>query len=535
MQPICLSFVSTVCGGVLLLTVACSADPSLPAEPLTPTTSQAPLEAWVPPTVRMLRQIRGRRGISAGDAPDLGRVAMAVAGNTGYTLGSLPPGAVGADPTAINDAGVEVGCADIAGPDGRLYYQPYITRRNAPAQLLALPAPAAADPYGYGCAVDINSTGQVAGWVIYWEEGVGSQVLMVRWEADGTPQVLPTPSGAGEFPFGINESGVVAATSSGAGIALFTSTPAGFVVVPDLPVGVTLSYGVGIASDGSLFVNSTNSAYRFSGGAWSSLDVPGFNHTAVLGVSSTGFAAGFTYGGTSTFGVLWRPDGSFATIPSTFALYGINSAGQAVGYQRTAGDAFHDIPVLYDNGDVTLLDHDPSWDSYATDVNSSLETIGYFISNQNQPLRWHPQIAPVADADGDGVGDTLDNCPALANPDQADSDLDGRGNACDSTPTVPEKVKLTYICQQNGRALWRLRNARAVPATGFAFDVFGRSARTALPPLPASANTAPHADAFIWATPPGITRLFEGAKLVDLKLPGLHCACPNPLPAVLYP
>ena len=38
------------------------------------------------------------------------------------------------------------------------------------------------------------------------------------------------------------------------------------------------------------------------------------------------------------------------------------------------------------------------------------------------------------DADFDGVADSNDNCPAVANADQADTDNDGAGNACDSTP-----------------------------------------------------------------------------------------------------
>ncbi len=38
------------------------------------------------------------------------------------------------------------------------------------------------------------------------------------------------------------------------------------------------------------------------------------------------------------------------------------------------------------------------------------------------------------DADGDGVDDSIDNCPNVANSDQADNDNDGTGNLCDSTP-----------------------------------------------------------------------------------------------------
>lgn len=39
---------------------------------------------------------------------------------------------------------------------------------------------------------------------------------------------------------------------------------------------------------------------------------------------------------------------------------------------------------------------------------------------------------PTTDADGDGVVDGSDNCPSVANPDQADLDGDGQGDACDT-------------------------------------------------------------------------------------------------------
>ncbi|MFN3875520.1 MAG: proprotein convertase P-domain-containing protein, partial [Flavobacteriales bacterium] len=43
---------------------------------------------------------------------------------------------------------------------------------------------------------------------------------------------------------------------------------------------------------------------------------------------------------------------------------------------------------------------------------------------------------PLPDADGDGVCDALDNCPADANPGQEDADSDGVGDVCDICPTV---------------------------------------------------------------------------------------------------
>ncbi len=44
---------------------------------------------------------------------------------------------------------------------------------------------------------------------------------------------------------------------------------------------------------------------------------------------------------------------------------------------------------------------------------------------------------PANDADEDGVCGDVDNCPTVANPDQADADADGVGDACDACPNDP--------------------------------------------------------------------------------------------------
>jgi hypothetical protein len=61
------------------------------------------------------------------------------------------------------------------------------------------------------------------------------------------------------------------------------------------------------------------------------------------------------------------------------------------------------------------------------------------------------------DGDGDLAGDAADNCPAVANADQADADLDGVGDACDQCvetapgePVLADGCALTQACPCDG-------------------------------------------------------------------------------------
>ncbi len=63
---------------------------------------------------------------------------------------------------------------------------------------------------------------------------------------------------------------------------------------------------------------------------------------------------------------------------------------------------------------------------------SNADEVDYFHAFEDG----HLVTGPAPDGDGDGVPDASDNCPAIANTDQADTDGDGRGDACDNCPTT---------------------------------------------------------------------------------------------------
>lgn len=64
------------------------------------------------------------------------------------------------------------------------------------------------------------------------------------------------------------------------------------------------------------------------------------------------------------------------------------------------------------------------------------EPAGKLVSGSGNDLWggfWHNLSAgALADADGDGIADGIDNCPSDSNASQSDSDNDGVGNACDN-------------------------------------------------------------------------------------------------------
>lgn len=95
----------------------------------------------------------------------------------------------------------------------------------------------------------------------------------------------------------------------------------------------------------------------------------------------------------------------------------------------------HPGQILRDLGRLVWLnaiyDVDLSTYSYGPGYTTDLKALAESIMADHDPAY---DAAYHVDADGDRVGDTLDNCPLVANPDQLDADGNGRGDVCEGLP-----------------------------------------------------------------------------------------------------
>ncbi len=93
------------------------------------------------------------------------------------------------------------------------------------------------------------------------------------------------------------------------------------------------------------------------------------------------------------------------------------------------GDGYTELGATTDDGTVVSIDTSDFRDS----VGSYIIVYSAVDSENNTaiPVERTVVVIDPNDRDGDRVDDAQDNCPLIANADQADLDNDGQGNACD--------------------------------------------------------------------------------------------------------
>lgn len=131
-----------------------------------------------------------------------------------------------------------------------------------------------------------------------------------------------------------------------------------------------------------------------------------------------------------------------------------------VTYSHTGGG--FDLVRITDPGHATMQGStDASLSNFFNSSHSIFGNIGGFTSVAEICDRggtYYPGSCPgtfrphflvssgaFADQDGDGIGDSVDNCPTVGNANQADANGNGVGDACESAPTVQITPSSTTI------------------------------------------------------------------------------------------
>ena len=129
------------------------------------------------------------------------------------------------------------------------------------------------------------------------------------------------------------------------------------------------------------------------------------------------------------------------TLPPNFVYVSVISAIITECTQAPVGTLTCQVALpASQSGTVVIVAAGTSpgpWSNQASVTSATVTTSSNIVSGVILPR----------DIDGDGVADELDNCPADANPDQANTDGDAQGDACDADDDNDNVVDTADNCQ----------------------------------------------------------------------------------------
>ena len=269
-----------------------------------------------------------------------------------------------------------------------------------------------------------------------------------------------------------------AATYSASGLAGMTLEAAGrLTMTPYLGEAVAITTTASDVATTAIRASSTNSASPNFLGQASSFEIHGlydlsslpFRDGQSFQVRATDRATGIGNEGNNTYGinvsrsrgivnvVLRRND----FVANTSTRIDFVSIQQWIGIadqielvlSKAAGSAQLSASyILYQAGTVlasgglggdtplTIYIGEPYIRAQFLTVDSKIDSDGDGIGDSFDNCRLVPN-ADQADRDGDGVGDACDNCPQVSNTDQADGNSDGLGDACSAHYTQTLSVE----------------------------------------------------------------------------------------------
>ena len=200
-------------------------------------------------------------------------------------------------------------------------------------------------------------------------------------------------------------------------------------------------WGTGTATDNHLvYATTTWSDFTLDGTLFS-------NDDDVIGVvfrytDASNFYLLVLGGGTSYPGTGAGAEGSTLAGSALYAVSGGLATAIATSTTSYTASLTHRFEIVASGTALTVyLDKDAdgaysaSEDLFGTVTDTTLTSgnVGIYCYNDGSigGCRFDDLVVSVPDTDGDTLADIHDNCPAVANLDQADLDVDGLGDACD--------------------------------------------------------------------------------------------------------
>jgi hypothetical protein len=167
--------------------------------------------------------------------------------------------------------------------------------------------------------------------------------------------------------------------------------------------------------------------------AYGTIDTPGVNACGTRGTAVPGTATLNYQGSSSSHLSASEPLEMNVTNPTPGITVDFDAADLFVPGTWTTGsthqiDLTTTVATSVPNGTYTISFSATGATSDKTTSNSATYTV---------TITGCTITSTVTDTDGDGIPDVDDNCPAVANPDQANADTDGAGNACDDNSYAP--------------------------------------------------------------------------------------------------